>query len=790
MRYGSFDHENREYVISRPDTPTPWINYIGAGNYGGFVSQTGGGYSFDRDPKNKRILRYRYNAIPYDQPGRYVYIRDQKTGKYWSPTWSPTYTKLNHYECRHGLGYTVISSEHEKVKASITYFVPDNYQALEVWVIKVRNLNGKPRKLQLFSYAEFSFYDAIKDQTNLDWCQQINQAEFKQQTIFWRSFMKNQGYTFFTTNGKISSFDTDREKYVGPYRSLANPLCVENGQCSNSLAIRGNGVGGLCVEVDLKSHEEKEIIFILGTTDQPENILPLIKKYRKSENVGAALADLKKKMAEYLGRFQAKTPDDETNVMVNTWNQYQCKSTFNWSRFVSMYQLGINRGMGFRDTAQDTLGVMHTIPEEARHTLFKLLEIQYRDGHAAHQFYPLTGEVEAGDAAEGVKKAAKWYSDDHLWIILAVCAYIKETGDLNILPEKVSYLDDGKAPVLEHLKAAIDFSVSHVGQHGLTLAGWADWDDTLNLDTGKGSAESVWSTMLLGVALLDMVALCRALKKEDLVKKYSALHKHFLKIVNSKAGWDGKWYLRAYTDEGKKVGSHLNEKAKIYLLMQSWAVMSGFATNHRAKTALASAHKYLNTKYGLVLIWPAYDHFDWKIGGTTTYPPGAKENGGIFLQTNPWQMIAQTMMGNGDLAYQYYRQILPSLKNDIAEVYEIEPYVYCQNILGKEHPQFGLGRNSWLTGTATWAMVAIKQYILGIRPDYHGLIIDPCIPSFWKGFEVKRVFRGCTYFITVRNPRGTNKGIRSLMVDGKKIMGNQVPLFKDEKDHHIEAVLG
>jgi cellobiose phosphorylase len=455
-----------------------------------------------------------------------------------------------------------------------------------------------------------------------------------------------------------------------------------------------------------------------------------------------------------------------------------------------MYELGVNRGMGFRDAAQDTLGVMHTIPEEARHTLFKLLEIQYKDGHAAHQFYPLTGEVEAGDAAEGVKKAAKWYSDDHLWIILAVCAYIKETGDLNILHEKVSYLDDGKFPVLEHLKAAIDFSVSHVGQHGLTLAGWADWDDTLNLDTGKGSAESVWSTMLLGVALLDMVTLCRSLKKEDLAKKYSALHKHFSKIVNSKAGWDGKWYLRAYTDEGKKVGSHLNEKAKIYLLMQSWAVMSGFATNHRAKTALASAHKYLNTKYGLVLIWPAYDHFDWKIGGTTTYPPGAKENGGIFLQTNPWQMIAQTMMGNGDLAYQYYRQILPSLKNDSAEVYEIEPYVYCQNILGKEHPQFGLGRNSWLTGTAAWAMVAIQQYILGIRPDYHGLIIDPCIPGFWKGFEVKRVFRGCTYFITVRNPKGTNKGIRSLMVDGKKIMGNQVPLFKDGQDHHIEAVLG
>jgi len=790
MRYGYFDHESNEYVVTRPDTPTPWINYIGAGRYGGFASNTGGGYSFDHDPKNKRILRYRYNSIPPDQPGRYVYIRDEKTKKYWSATWSPTYTKLDSYECRHGMGYTTITAEYEKIKSSITYFVPDNNQSLELWVLKIKNTGNKERKLKLFSYAEFSFYDAVKDQTNVDWCQQINQATFEHQTIFWTSFMKTMGYTYFTTNAKIHSFDTDREKYIGPYRSLANPIVVEKGECSNYKAQRGNGVGGLCIEIALAPNEEKEIIFILGTVEKKEDALPLIKKYSHHFNASEAFVSLKNYMHNYIGKLQVKTPDKDLNVMVNTWNQYQCKCTFNWSRFVSLYQLGVNRGMGFRDTDQDTLGVMHTIPNEAKHTILKLMRIQYKEGYAAHQFYPLTGEIDVGDAAEGGRKAAKWYSDDHLWIILATCAYIKETGDFDFLNEKVHFVNDGNSMVFEHLTNALEYSVTHTGKHGLCLLGWADWDDTLNLDTGKGQAESVWSTMLLGVALLEMVSLCKAIKNKGLIKKYSELHKHFSKIINTSAGWDGQWYLRAYTDEGKKVGSHINEKAKIYLLTQSWAVMAGFATEKRAKTALESAHKYLNTKYGLVLIWPAYDHFDWRIGGTTTYPPGAKENGGIFLQTNPWQMIAQTMIGDGDRAYQYYRQILPSSKNDIADLYEVEPYVYCQNILGKEHPQFGLGRNSWLTGTAAWTMVAVSQYILGIKPDYNGLIIDPCIPSKWKGFEIKRVFRGSTYYITMRNPKGATKGIKSLVIDSKKIAGNLIPAFSDGKDHHVEAVMG
>jgi len=797
MRYGYFDSKNNEYVITRPDTPTAWINYIGAGAYGGIVSNTGGGYSFDRDPKNKRILRYRYNSIPYDQPGRYVYIRDSKTEKYWSATWQPckptTYdlqlTTFN-YECRHGLGYTTIKLEQEKIQSEITYFVPENDQAMEVWVIKVKNLDTEKRDLKLFSYAEFSFYDAMKDQTNVDWCQQINQATFENETIFWTSFMKTMGYTYFTTSGKIDSFDADREKYVGPYRGLENPICVEKGHCSNSLPLRGNGVGGVCTKVHLNPGEEKEIVFILGTAEKKELALLLINKYRELENVHNALYTLKEYMNNYLAKLSVKTPDSDMDLMVNCWNQYQCKATFNWSRFVSLYQLGVNRGMGFRDTAQDTLGVMHTIPEEAKNTIIKLLKIQYKKGYAGHQFYPLTGEIDIGDAAEGSKKATKWYSDDHLWIVLAVASYIKETGDFDFLSQKVKFADAKEEKVLKHLEKAVEFASIMVGPHGLCLAGWADWDDTLNLSTGKGKAESVWTTQLLGVALLEMIELSKVLKNSAAEKKYQKLHQHFAKIMNSSAGWDGNWYLRAYTDESKKVGTHLNEKAKIYLLVQSWAIMANFADSKKAKTAMNSAHKYLNTKYGLVLIWPAYNGFDWRIGGTTTYPPGAKENGGIFLQTNPWQVIAAAMMGDGERAFEYYKQILPSSKNDIADIYEVEPYVYCQNILGKEHPQFGLGRNSWLTGTAAWTMVAASQYILGIRPDYNGLIIDPCIPRSWPGFDVTRIFRGTTYHITVKNPKKVSKGVKTLIVDRKEIKGNIIPLFNDENEHFVEVILG
>ncbi|NQU18287.1 MAG: glycosyl transferase [Candidatus Saganbacteria bacterium] len=788
MKYGYFDNKNKEYVITRPDTPTPWTNYIGGGEYGGIVSNTGGGYSFDTDPKNKRILRYRYNAIPMDQPGRYIYIRDEKTKKYWSATWQPICDDLDSYECRHGMGYTKIQATKNKIQSEITYFVPGN-DPLELWVVKVKNTDKKKRTIKLFSYGEFSFYDALKDQTNLDWTQQIQQGTFEKNTIFWTSFMKTQGYTFFTCSEKIDSFDTRRGAFVGRYRGLEKPQAVERGKCSDSLAQRGNGCAGTCKKITLKPGEEKTIVYILGTIMDPVHAWPYIEKYTDLEAVTGAFHNLNNYWSHYTNHLQVNTPDKDMDVMLNLWNQYQCKCTFNWSRFVSMYQLGMNRGMGFRDSAQDTLGVMHTIPYEAKGLIKKLLKIQFKDGMAFHQYFPLTGKGSCGDADEGSKTCAKWYSDDHLWIILASCAFIKETGETIFLKEEIPFVDKDETTLFEHLQAAIEFSVKHTGEDGLCLAGWADWNDTLNLDTGKGRAQSVWTTMLLGVALQEMITLCEFIGKNELAEKYKKHFEHFKKVIN-KSAWDGKWYIRAYDDEFKKLGSKECEKGKIFLNTQSWSVLSGFATPARANLALDSAHKHLNTKYGLVLMWPAYNGFDWRKGGVTTYPPGAKENGGIFVHANPWMMMAQTKMKNAKLAYEYYRAVLPSTRNDIADIYEVEPYVYCQNILGKEHPQFGLARNSWLSGSAAWNLVAGSNWILGIRADYKGLIIDPCIPSTWKGFNAKRIFRGATYQINIKNPKKKTHGVKSMLVDGKTVQGNIIPPFDDNEEHSVEVTLG
>ncbi len=788
MKYGYFDNKNKEYVVTRPDTPTPWTNYIGGGEYGGIVSNTGGGYSFDTDPKNKRILRYRYNAIPMDQPGRYIYIRDDKLKKYWSTTWQPMCENLDSYECRHGMGYTTIKSSKHKIQTSITYFVPAK-EPMEIWVVKVKNTDKKARTVKVFTYAEFSFYDAMKDLTNLDWTQQIQQGTFKKNTILWTSFMKTQGYTFFSSTEKIDSFDTSRGAFIGRYKSLAHPKALENGKCSNSEALRGNGCAGTCKRITLKPGEEKTIVYLLGTAKEPTLAWPHIKKYTNFKNVEAAFANLKSYWNNYIGNLSVKTPDQEMDCMVNLWNQYQCKCTFNWSRFVSMYQLGMNRGMGFRDSAQDTLGVMHTIPGEAKELIRKLLKIQFKEGMAFHQYFPLTGEGSCGDADEGGKTCAKWYSDDHLWAILATTAFIKETGETIFLKEEVPFVDKENATVFDHLKAAIEFSVKKTGKHGLCLAGWADWNDTINLDTGKGQAQSIWTTMLLGVALQDMIDLCSHLGEKGLVNKYKKHFNHFKKVINE-AAWDGGWYIRAYDDEFEKLGSKDCEKGKIFLNTQSWAILSGFATDKRSKKALQSAHKMMNTKYGLVLMYPSYDGFDWRKGGVTTYPPGAKENGGIFVHANPWMMIAQAKMKNSKLAYQYYRQVLPSTRNNIADIYEVEPYVYCQNILGKEHPQFGLARNSWLSGSAAWNFVAASNWILGIRADYAGLTIDPCIPKDWKGFTAQRIFRGATYIIDVKNPKKKSHGVKSIVVDGETIKGNIIPVFDDKGEHLVEVTLG
>ncbi|MFC1483265.1 GH36-type glycosyl hydrolase domain-containing protein [Candidatus Margulisiibacteriota bacterium] len=787
MKFGYFDNEHKEYVITNPRTPTPWINYIGEGNYGGIVSNSGGGFSFDGDPKNKRVTRYRYNMVPnMDQPGRYIYIRDMKKNEYWGATWQPTVDiPYDFYECRHGLGYTKITTEYKNIKAETTYLVPHK-QHFEIWRLRITNNSKEEKTFRLFTYAEFSFFDSQKDITNVDWCQQIQQATFENNTIFHNDFMKVKDYAFFSSNLTAHSYETSLERFVGKYRGLANPEIVEKGEGANYCKLRGNGVGCICNEITLKPGEEKTVLYYLGTIKDPKEITSLLKEYQTEEQAKSALIEIKKYWDGFIGKLHVKTPDAAVDTMVNIWNQYQCKMTYNWSRFVSLYQLGINRGMGFRDSAQDTLGIMHTIPEAAKNLIIKLLKIQFKDGHAYHLFYPLTGEGDIGEAEDA--KGFDWYSDDHLWSVLAVTSYLKETGDMAFLDEIIPYADDqGEGTVLEHLEKAIDFTKHNLGPHKLPLIGWADWNDTLNLDQGKKNAESVWAGHLYAKALKDIIDLYTFLTNDKKISHYQKLYDEILNNINEQA-WDGDWYIRAFDDDKQPLGSHTCEKGQIFLNAQTWAVFSGVAnTDSRAQKVMDEVFEKLNTEKGIVVMYPSYNGFDWTKGGTTTYPPGAKENGGIFLHTNPWAMIAETILGRGNKAFQYYKQILPSTKNEIADEYEIEPYVYCQNILGKEHPQFGLGRNSWLSGTAAWNMVAISQYILGVRPDYRGLVVDPCITSEWKEFSVTRVFRDVTYSISIKNPDGKEKGISSVTVDGKKIEGNIVPV--QERDCSVEVVM-
>jgi cellobiose phosphorylase len=772
--YGYFDSLAREYVITRPDTPTPWFNFLGEGRYGGIISNAAGGFSFDRDPKNRRVSRYRYNAIPMDQPGRYVYIRDMETGRFWSPTWQPTPgVKLTSYECRHGAGYTHIASAYSGITANLVYFVPpskDDPCPCELWVLNLKNTGKKTRKLRTFSYVEFSFRDALGDQLNLDWCQHILEAAYKDGIITSKTrFAPTTNY--FGASVKPNGYDTDREQFIGRWRDLSNPEVVEKGKPSNVQAPRGNNIGSLCHNITLAPGQEKEIVFIMGVTDQPDLIPGVVARFRDPQNVTAAFSDLKKDWDEYLSRFNVETPDPVVNAMVNVWNPIQCRTTLFWSRFVSAYETGTGRGMGTRDSAQDTMGTVHNAPERARSTLSMLWHLQYKDGHTWHQVLPLTGEGGPGLAAE-FPAWPQWFCDDHLWLILGVCSYLRETGDLAYLDHSVEYWDGGSDSVWNHMMRAVDFTVQHRGPHGLPRMGFSDWDDTMNVDHGSGKAESIWCGQQFCRAMVDLAELSDHLGKVDEAKRFRALHAEMTEIIN-KVGWDGEWYARAFDDEGKPIGVKSETNHRIALNTQTWAVIGDAAPRDRALQAMEQAHEKLNSKYGLALIWPAYTEGNERVRGTTTYPPGAKENGGIFCHANTWAIVAAAKLGLADRAMQYWKQITPFTRRDV-DTMKVEPFVYCGNVTGPEHKHPGYARNAWLSGTAAWTYVAATQWILGIRPTHQGLMIAPTIPASWNGFKAMRVFRGVRYTINiVRQGKGNSV---QLTVDGTPVQGAVVPL--------------
>ena len=772
--YGYFDETACEYVITRPDTPTPWLNYIGEGRYGGIVSNTGGGFSFDRDPRNRRVTRYRYNSVPADQPGRYIYLRDQLTGEFWSPTASPVKRDLEAYECRHGTAYTRIASRCGGIEADVLYFVPlspaEAVAPCELWRLRLRNIGSTTRRLRSFSYAEFSFADAFNDLTNLDWAQHIVFSSCRDGVI--RVGTKFKPLTFFFASSESpAGYTCDREDFIGRGRDLADPIVVETGVPSNAPSPRGNSIGSLTHDIVLAPGEEREIVYMMGATDQPEEIGRVVERFSSGAEVEASLAAVRDDWDRYLSRFTVQTPDADTNAMLNFWNQVQCRTTLYWSRFVSGYESGLGRGMGTRDSGQDTLGTMHTVPDHARQMLTTIWTMQFADGHTWHQFFPLTGEGGPGLAAE-YPDWPQWFSDDHLWLLISVCAYLRETGDFGYLDQIVPYVDRESDSVWVHMLRAVEFTLAHLGPHGLPRSGFSDWNDTLNVDHGSGKAESVWTAMQFCRAMLDMAELSEKIDRPAEARWFAGLHASMAEAVN-RSSWDGAWYLRSFDDEGLPIGTSGAPHQEIDLIAQSWAVLGEVAPQDRAVVAMNSAHDKLNTEFGLALISPPYDGGDDRVCGISTFVPGAKENGGIFCHSNAWSMVAAAMLGWGDVAYRYYRQILPLARTD-SDRYMTEPYVYPQNICGPAHPSFGLARNAWLTGTAAWTYVAATQWILGIRPTFGGLRVAPVIPTAWSGFTAHREFRGTAYEISVRR-EGPGNAV-SLVVDGVAVEGDVVPL--------------
>ena len=772
--YGWFDEEAREYVITRPDTPTPWINYLGEGRYGGIVSNTGGGFSFDRDPRNRRVTRYRYNGVPADQPGRYIYIRDQDTGEFWSPTWQPVRRPLDAYECRHGMGYTRIRGSLGGVEAQVLYFVPpagsDEACPCEIWALRIVNTGPSTRRLRTFTYVEFSFGDAVSDQQNLDWSQHIVSSRFEHNAILAGTRFRAET-SWFASGEPPLGYTGDREAFVGRGRDLANPIVVVTGEPTNQGSPRGNSVGSLCHEIVLEPGEDRELTFALGVTDEPVLIPGVMARYDDRHEAQQAFDALRADWDAYLGRFTVETPDADTNAMLNVWNQVQCRTTLYWSRFVSGYESGLGRGMGTRDCAQDTLGTMHTVPGQAAQALERTWAVQFADGHAWHLYFPLTGEGGPGLAAER-PEWPQWFSDDHLWLVIATCAYLRESGDTAFLDRAVPFDDGGTGTVFEHMLRAIAFTLAHRGPHGLPRIGFSDWDDTLNVDHGSGLAESVWCAMQFCRALLDLADLCEHLGRTEDAARFRDRKAEMAAIVDACA-WDGAWYARAFDDEGRPVGVAGETHHEVNLIPQAWSVIGEVASRDRALLAMATVDARLDTPFGLAALDPPYDGFELRVGGTSTYPPGAKENGGIFCHANAWAIVAAAALGRGDDAYRYYRQVLPLARTD-ADCFLTEPYVYAQNICGPTHPQFGMARNAWLTGTAAWTYVAATQWILGIRPTHRGLLVAPAIPVSWPGFRAHREFRGVAYEIQARREGPGDEVV--LRVDGMPVDGTVIPL--------------
>jgi cellobiose phosphorylase len=811
MKYGFFDDKNKEYVITDPKTPYPWINYLGNEDFFSLISNTAGGYSFYKDAKYRRITRFRYNNVPIDDGGKYFYIKEGDT--IWSPGWKPVKTGLDKYECRHGLSYTRITGQKNGLSTDILYFVPLGFWG-EIQKVCLRNDGEETKKFKLFSFVEWCLWNAEDDMTNFQRNFSTGEVEVEGSVIYHKTEYKERRdhYAFYSVNSGINGFETDRDSFLGLYNGFDKPAAIEKGELNNNIAHGWSPVASHCIEIELEPGESKDLIFMLGYVENEANrkweSKGVINKQKAKDMISAfdsvakvddALMQLGDFWDDLLSKYQVQSGDERLDRMVNIWNQYQCMITFNFSRSASYFESGIGRGMGFRDSNQDLIGFVHQVPERARERILDIAATQFEDGGAYHQYQPLT---KRGNDAIGGN-----FNDDPLWLILSTTAYIKETGDYSILEEQVPFDNDVSVAQshFEHLRRSFYHVVNNLGPHGLPLIGRADWNDCLNLNCFSndpnesfqttenkegGTAESV---MIAGMFVLygsDFVGLCNQIGKTDVARE---AEKHIEKMKNAidEHGWDGKWFIRAYDFYGKKVGSDENEEGKIFIESQGFCTMAGIGLEDgRAMTALDAVKERLDCKYGIVLNNPAFTRYIIEYGEISTYPAGYKENAGIFCHNNPWIMIGETLLGRGDRAYDYYKKIAPSFLEEISDLHKTEPYVYAQMIAGKDAFKPGEAKNSWLTGTAAWNYYAITQYILGIQPDYDGLIVDPCIPKSWESFNITRNFRGAVYQIMVKNPDHVSKGIKSIKLNGKTIEDPIIPICATGSENQVEILMG
>jgi cellobiose phosphorylase len=812
MKFGYFDDLRREYVITNPQTPWPWINYLGNEDFFSLISNTAGGYSFYKDAKFRRITRYRYNNVPMDNGGRYFYINDGDT--VWSPGWKPCKTELDKYECRHGMSYTIITGEKNGIEAEILFFVPLNTWA-EVQKVKLTNRSATVKHFKLFSFAEWCLWNAATDMENFQRNFSTGEVEIEDSVIYHKTEYKERRnhYAYYSVNAPIQGFDTDRESFIGLYNEFRDPQAVMRGKPCNSVAHGWSPIASHCLEIELQPGETKELVFVLGYVEyenredkwESKGIInkrmakATIAKFDTSAKVQAAFDELKAYWDDLLSIYVLKSHEEKLDRMVNIWNQYQCMVTFNFSRSASFFESGIGRGMGFRDSNQDLVGFVHQIPARARQRIFDIASTQFSDGGCYHQYQPLT--------KRGNNDIGGGFNDDPMWLIFGTVAYLKETGDFSILDELVPFdnQEGTEQSLFYHLTVSFNHVINNLGPHLLPLIGRADWNDCLNLNCfswdpnesfqtteNKTEGSQAESLMIAGLFIIcgrDYVDLCRKIDNNQEANRAQTFIDSMVAAVK-KHGWDGDWYLRAYDYYGNKVGSKGNKEGKIFIESQGWCAMAKVGLEEGlVQKALDSVALYLDTPNGIVLNNPAFTEYIVEYGEISSYPAGYKENAGIFCHNNPWIMIAETVLGRGDCAWEYFRKICPSYTEDISDLHKVEPYIYSQMIAGKDAFKPGEAKNSWLTGTAAWNYYAITQFILGIKPDYNGLEINPCIPADWEGLQVTRKFRGATYHIEIKNA-GVNCGVKSLTLNGKSLQGNIVPLQSAGTVNKVEVVLG